>query len=94
MKDIKYINEQKNKNDWLWEQEERYLYYSYKNKNYILPTLIACPFLLIINDGIVGIILLVMFVMCLCKKNNLELDRDPYILKKRESIKEYRKEYM
>ena len=94
MRDNNYINIQKTKNDWLWRQKEKRLYYSYKNENYIIPTILFCFFLLFIQGGIVGIILLLSYIFYLCYKNNKELDNDYNILKKKKKIKKYRMNYM
>lgn len=94
MRDINYINEQKMKNDWLWQQTEKYLYYSYKNQNYILPTLIASFFLIFTKGGFYCVALIIIFDIYLCYKNNRELDNDPATLKKRKAIRGYREKYM
>ena len=94
MRDINYVNEQELKNDWLWQQEKKNLYYNSKNKEYITPTFLICSFLFFVKGGIVCIALILLFVFYLCKKNNQELDDDYYILKKREEYKYYRKTYM
>lgn len=88
MRDEKYIEERKRNNDWILY--EKNLYYSIKNENYIIPTILICAFLALTYYGIVKIIIVLAFVYYLCWSNNRELDNSPSILKRREEYKQTR----
>lgn len=91
MRDERYLAKRKANPDRLWNEHEKYLYYSYKNKEYILPTIIACFLFAFIRLGILSDIIILIYVFCLCKANNYVLDHSEQVQKEREYYKEYRR---
>lgn len=84
--DYDYVNKRINKNDIWWRSHEKKLYYSYKNENYIIPTIlldIVCFFSGGFVEGTVGIILVTLGALAMCHNNNVALDNNPDILKQR-----------
>lgn len=92
---LKYSNLMSQIDDDLWKRREKYLYHSYKNENYILPTIVICPLLLIFGFyGICYDILILGYVFYLCYKNDMELSKDPRVIKSRISSRNFRRVYM
>lgn len=91
MRDHEYIAKMQAKNDLAWKSSEKFLYYSYKNDSYIIPTAVACFLIFFVKGGIIGVFMILAFVRFLCWKNNHELDTDPNVRKRREEAKEYRR---
>ncbi len=95
--DVNYVNYISSLNDATWRNDEKRLYYSYKNEDYIIPTFLICVVALFTNPPFVGVcwcILIVLGALFLCHLNNLELDKSQWILNKREFYRRYRRECM
>lgn len=89
--DYDYVNKRINENDGFWKNDEKKLYYSYKNENYIIPTIlldIVCFFSGGFVEGTVGIILVTLGALAMCHNNNVALDNNPDILKQRKLYRE------
>lgn len=94
LKDFEYVAKMRELNDVIWRMGEKNLYRSYKNENYVLPTIILSCLLIFLNNGLACVIALNIFVQLMCFLNNLSLDLDKNTLLKRKSYKEYRRKYM
>ncbi len=82
-------------NDPMWQRDEKYLYNSAKNENYILPTIVILPLLLIFGFyGICYDILILGYVFYLCFRNDMALSKDPRIIEDRISSRNFRRVYM
>lgn len=90
-RDYEYIYRQKSKNDNIWQDLEKRLYFSYKNQNYVFPLILWCIFCAPFNGGIWGIILGIGYVQWLCYQNNKALDENPTVIHERECTKSWRK---
>lgn len=92
---LKYSNLMAKVNDDLWRKKEKYLYNSYKNENYILPTIAAFPFCCLFGGlGILHFIAILIYVFYLCCKNDMALSKDPRVIESRISTRNYRRVYM
>lgn len=92
--DYEYVYKQQAKNDETWQKREKNLYYSVKNKDYIIPSLLGCVFFGILDGGLAGVILILAFDWWLCDFNNKELDKWKTVLEEREKVREFRREYL
>lgn len=88
--DYEYVNKMKAKNDIHWRNGEEILYFHWKNKEYILPTIVACALLIFVKNGIACDFIIIGAVLYKCYLNNLELDNSPTVRAKRENIRKFR----
>ena len=65
------------------ERKKYRLYHSYKNERNLGWAIILSIFCLCINDGICLIIVVWVYYISSCKKNNNELNKDPLVLEQR-----------
>ena len=64
---------------------EWYLYHHYKNEAPVVPLILLSCFLFICKGGLVWIMLVWGIYFSWASKNNIELDNDPEVLRKRQS---------
>lgn len=87
-----YLWKMKQRNDDTWRNSERYLYYSYKNKNFILPSILLFAFCSL--GGLEGMLqycfAYLPFVYFWCHSNNRALDRNTDVICKRITFMEMR----
>lgn len=87
-----YIAKMMKKDDFTWKNHEKYLYYSYKNKNYILPSILIFMFCSL--GGWLGIMqycgswLPLMYLIC--HSNNRALDKDVNVIIERLQCMQHR----
>ena len=87
-----YVATMISRDDSMWKYDEKYLYYSYKNSNYILPSILF--FLFCMLGGWEGILqycfVWLPFMYFVCHSNNRALDRDTRTVIKRIEFMNYR----
>lgn len=91
IRDNDYVLAMKKKNDALWKNREKNLYYSYKNSSYIIPTALIMGFTFFTKGGIFWCVLILLFVIGLCEANNQALDKDPTTIFRRREIRKVRR---
>ncbi|MBQ8518515.1 MAG: hypothetical protein IJ455_02770 [Agathobacter sp.] len=72
--------------------DESYLYHHIDNEKPIIPLIALSCFLFICNNGLAMILIVWVIYFVWADNNNKKLDRDPNVLKRREYIKQARKQ--
>lgn len=85
--DYNYVNIRKSENDYRWKQNEKNLYYSYKNDNYVIATILICVLSLFTKGSIICSLIAFCVFLYLCHIANIELDKSDNIIKMREEYK-------
>lgn len=80
-----YVAAMMKRNDITWQTSEKHLYYSYKNSNWILPSILIGAFCCICSWEAILLYLLewLPFVYINCHWNNLKLDADKRVVSDR-----------
>lgn len=89
MRDEAYIAMRKQENDAMWREREKCLYYSYKNPDTILITIILCCLVVFVRGGISAVPIIAFGGYVKCRLNNNDLDNSPNIQLEREMFKKY-----
>ena len=92
--DVDYVNKMIQRNDGFWSDREKWFYYDYKNQNYIIPTILLNIVIFFTNPPVVNILECITFtclMLFFCHLNNIKMDNNPYFIKRREEMKEFRK---
>lgn len=91
--DWNYVNKMELLNDFHWKNGERKLYFYNTNKELIIPTIIGSFVIFVTNHpfaGIPGVIMLIALVLWACARSNqVNLDKNPEIVKERESYRKF-----
>ena len=71
---------------------EWYLYHHFKNENALLPVIIFSCLAIFITPGVVWSLVIWIYYILYCVRNNKALDNDPQVLKERETWKKIHEE--
>lgn len=91
-----YVRARKLQNDDYWRNTEKWLYYKYKHQNLIIPMSIVCFVMFFLDTPIVSItmiIITILITLWLCHLSNLQLDKDPWVMKRRINAINFRRKY-
>ena len=97
MRDYDYIAKMNALNDPFWRNHEKWYYYKYEHQNLIIPVGVLCFLMLFVAEIAVSLTCIgIAIALCLiaCYLDNLSMDTDPEIQKRRAFCREIRRKTM